>query len=232
MPNPNRTLLAVDTETTSLCRPYLRHGRRIWETAIIRREPDGTERHFHAFTRIADLGLIEMLPFSVAVSIDSPLKHRLRTYLPDTVLKALDVGQFWDRHPEMVGLPDIQHPELVSEKTLAKTLMMKWLTPGAAHDPTLDFLANVPNFDDLGLADLLHRHGWIDSDPPWHYQLVPVEAVAAGALGNPAPPWNSHDLSRRLGVDPDHYRRHTAAGDAQWALDMYDACFRVASEVV
>jgi hypothetical protein len=38
-----------------------------------------------------------------------------------------------------------------------------------------------------------------------------------------APPWNSNDLSRGLGIDPDAYERHTALGDARWVRDQYDA---------
>jgi hypothetical protein len=89
--------------------------------------------------------------------------------------------------------------------------------------------------------------------PMWHYHLVDVEALAAGFIagtratlaaatpltgeaawaGNPAwhaaegpgaaPPWNSGDLSRAVGVDPDDFDRHTALGDARWAKALYEA---------
>jgi DNA polymerase III epsilon subunit-like protein len=36
-------------------------------------------------------------------------------------------------------------------------------------------------------------------------------------------PWNSNQLSRRLGVDPDNFARHTAMGDVQWCLAQWRA---------
>jgi hypothetical protein len=38
-----------------------------------------------------------------------------------------------------------------------------------------------------------------------------------------APPWNSDELSRAVGVEPDEDERHTALGDAKWARAIYDA---------
>ena len=70
---------------------------------------------------------------------------------------------------------------------------------------------------------------------PWHYHLVDVEALAVGALAKQAepfsdqhaypplqPPWESDQLSRAIGVDPDEFDRHTALGDARWAEAMYN----------
>lgn len=78
---------------------------------------------------------------------------------------------------------------------------------------------NVPSFDAAFLERFLRAHG---RSPAWHYQLVDVEAIAAGVLGLD-PPWDSEDLSSRLGVDPALYERHTALGDARWARDVYGA---------
>lgn len=36
------------------------------------------------------------------------------------------------------------------------------------------------------------------------------------------PPWDSNDLSRAVGVDPDLFKRHTAMGDALWAAAIYE----------
>ena len=59
-----------------------------------------------------------------------------------------------------------------------------------------------------------------------------MEALAVGWLcawdradGEPGirPPWRSADLSTALGVPPpDEATRHTALGDAAWALAIYD----------
>ena len=83
----------------------------------------------------------------------------------------------------------------------------------------------VPSFDAAFLARLLHDNG---HTPAWHYHLVDVEALAAGKLGI-APPWDSHELSRRMGIADDYlflldgveYGKHTALGDAAWARLMY-----------
>lgn len=87
--------------------------------------------------------------------------------------------------------------------------------------------------------------------PMWHYHLVDVEGMAAGAVSERCryeandgksrgtirvdrpdgtvnhidgrPPWSSEDLSRAVGVNPDDYERHTAIGDARWARAIYRA---------
>jgi hypothetical protein len=90
----------------------------------------------------------------------------------------------------------------------------------------------VPNFDTERLALLLCRFG---IQPGWHYHLIDVEALAVGYLHgrwaasgaagvrDVSLPWNSNDLSRAVGVDPDQFDRHTALGDAKWARAIYDA---------
>ncbi len=89
----------------------------------------------------------------------------------------------------------------------------------------------VISFDEERLRRLLHNQ-FIQH--AWHYHLIDVEALAAGAIaavyGNSAPrrkvaypPWNSNDLSLAVGVSPERFGRHTAMGDAQWARAIYDA---------
>ena len=78
----------------------------------------------------------------------------------------------------------------------------------------------VPNFD---TEHITHQFG-VDG---WHYHLIDVENLAVGYLagrGEPLPPlpWNSDDLSRAVGVDPDRFRRHEAMADAEWARAIYD----------
>lgn len=83
----------------------------------------------------------------------------------------------------------------------------------------------VPNFDVNFMIPFLRRHGHLAGWPrtPWYYHLGDVENMAAGRLRLP-PPWDSDDLSRRLGVPPvPEHLRHTALGDAAWAEQMYDA---------
>lgn len=82
----------------------------------------------------------------------------------------------------------------------------------------------VPNFDTERLSLLLSRHG---HNPGWHYHLIDVENLAAGYLLAKGEvvglPYDSDDLSRACGVEPPTAERHTAMGDARWAMALYDA---------
>ena len=80
----------------------------------------------------------------------------------------------------------------------------------------------VPSFDAAFLERFLRAQGYA---PAWHYHLVDVEAMAAGRL-QLIPPWDSDNISRRLGVNPDLFERHTAIGDARWAKALYEAVFQ------
>lgn len=77
----------------------------------------------------------------------------------------------------------------------------------------------VVSFDEERLRKLLRANG---ACPEWHYHLVDVEALAAGALSI-EPPWESKELSQAIGVDPGDFDRHTALGDARWAKAIYEA---------
>jgi DNA polymerase III epsilon subunit-like protein len=80
---------------------------------------------------------------------------------------------------------------------------------------------------------------------PWHYHLIDVETLVVGSvLGfeqgytsaaedhpgyepggfvTPGLPWDSDELSRLVGVDPEQFDRHTALGDARWAKALFEA---------
>lgn len=110
--------------------------------------------------------------------------------------------------------------------------------PRAAAAATLDELLGaavivgaVPGFD-AGHAERLLAEAGLS--PCWHYQLVDVEALAAGYLANSGgqftswhsliPPWDSDVLSRAVGVEPPAQGegRHTALGDVRWSRDVFD----------
>lgn len=84
----------------------------------------------------------------------------------------------------------------------------------------------VPGFDAEVLAARMRAHGIA---PSWHYQLQDFETLIAGFLrgqGKPVPelPWKSDELSRLAGVEPPgEDERHTALGDARWAMRAWDA---------
>ena len=192
-------IVFIDTETTGI-----HPGRKVWEVAMIRRDEDGdTETAF-----FVDVDLTDADPFG------------------------LNVGRFWERHPRGRWL---------SGRTGELRMLDSWTPLDAAivvsqktHGAHL--VGAVPNFDAETLAPLLREHNLI---PSWHYHLVDVEALAVGYLEGQAEagrqevdesitsgvalPWNSNDLSRAVGVDPEGFDRHTALGDAKWARAIYDA---------
>jgi hypothetical protein len=188
-------LCFIDTETTGV-----HPGRQVWEVAMIRRE-GGRQQECDFFV---DVDLSAADPFG------------------------LKVGGFYDRHPagrwlSNQGGGSIVFPrgrdsgQHVDRETAAYVVAR--FTHGA------HLVGAVPNFDAETLALLLREHGLT---PAWHYHLVDVEALAVGALAAggqpPTLPWKSDDLSKMLGVEPpSDDERHTAMGDAQWAMRLYDA---------
>lgn len=95
----------------------------------------------------------------------------------------------------------------------------------------------VPSFDTNRLAVILDQFGY---DPLWHYHLHDVETMALGYLHGRAVLGDgeaqeflegpsvdhSESLSRAIGVDPDRFDRHTAAGDVMWIKAQYDMITR------
>jgi len=132
---------------------------------------------------------------------------------------ALKIGRFFERRPPqsrtwsgaLQWAPDSGKVEQADTWEVAASVME--LTAGA------HLVGAVPSFDAGFLAPLLRTRGCC---PAWHYHLVDVEALAAGLL-QAEPPWKSNDLSRKVGIEPDQFDRHTALGDARWAKAIYDA---------
>ena len=196
----------VDTETDGLHR-----GRRMWEIALIRREPDGTEDTKRMF-----------------VGID----------LRDSDPYALRLGGFWDRHPagrKISGKePSPVDNDIVYCKHDAAKVIMRMTFD--AH------LVGVnPGFDADTMAGLLRSEGYL---PSWHYHLIDLIPMTVGwlhadayrhptqggrplswptALESLRPPWSSDVLASACGVmPPTDTERHTALGDARWAMRWYD----------
>ncbi len=148
----------------------------------------------------------------------------------------LRVGRFYDRHP--LGLVLSGRDENVWDsdadiysETRAALTVAKW-THGA------HVIGMVPNFDTEVLANLLRAE---HLTPAWHYHLQDVEGLAVGFLRGLASdelsdasfrekvravtalPWESDDISRACGVEPPgDDERHTALGDARWAMRLFD----------
>lgn len=175
---------------------------------------------------VYEIGLIVRQPSG---GPDHEYRWWLRVDLDRADPTALRIGRYFERHPDQWSLrltrqwwPDSDtgvlvetgsslSPQPVSIEDAAESLMR--LTAGA------HLVGAVPSFDDGFLSKLLRANNCC---PGWHYHLVDVEALIAGKLGIP-PPWDSNELSRKVGVDPDQFDRHTALGDARWAKAIYDA---------
>jgi len=197
----------LDTETTGL-EPD-RHT--IWEVGLI--TPDGRE-HVWQFP----VDEITADPF------------------------ALDIGQWWERRWATDNEVDVLNA--VYEADNAKSRRKNFPEEGKATKPdhlwcshfrdligTAHICGAIPSFDEERLRRLLLANGVRHR---WHYHIIDVEALAAGYIcGNwptdpgwrslATPPWNSNDLSRAVGVDPDNFERHSALGDARWAKAIYEA---------
>jgi oligoribonuclease (3'-5' exoribonuclease) len=186
----------IDTETTGLDPD--RH--QIWEVALI--TPDAREHVWQ---------------FPVDEMAADPF--------------ALNIGRYWDRRWP-TGIREVSDLDAIYEAHNQKSRRKNFPSQGRAIKPDADWCRHfrdltaglhlagaVISFDEERLRRLLHRNGVLHR---WHYHLVDVEALAAGKLGI-APPWKSDDLSAALGVTVSSEDRHTALGDAKWAMRIYDA---------
>lgn len=125
-------------------------------------------------------------------------------------LMSLKIGKFYERHPHGTGV--VRKGEtVVGEYEALKEV--ERLTRDAI------IVGAVPNFDTEVLANRMRVNGIC---PSWHYHLVDVEALAAGALKLP-PKWNFDSVLDAFGLTYDEADRHTALGDARMVRDLYDA---------
>ncbi|MFE7462322.1 3'-5' exonuclease [Nocardiopsis terrae] len=170
-------------------------------------------------------------PWEIAVIVEEPGQPTreesvlLPVDLTDADPKALDIGGFWDRHPQGTdSYPgDVEEPRVVA-RALARLLA----------DAVV--IGSNPMFDKDMIAPFLAEHG-----QPWaaHYRTVDVITLGAGRLmghlpqdlptlgyQHPTLPYRTTDISRAFGVDPSDYARHTALGDCRWVRDLYRAITR------
>lgn len=163
-------------------------------------------------------------PWEVATIVDEPGKAPvervwlLSVDLTDADPRALEIGGFWERHPQGTGEGVPSEPRKTSRE-LARILA------GAV------VIGSNPGFDKDMLTPFLAEHGQV-----WaaHYRPVDVITLGAGFMyasaalpagpGDPhALPFSTAAVSRRFGIDPDAYDRHTALGDCQWVKALYEA---------
>lgn len=122
-------------------------------------------------------------------------------------LMSLKIGRFHDRHPDVSG----EGGATYSESTALLDI------EDCARGATI--VGAVPWFDTDVLGQRMRANGIC---PSWHYHLVDVETLAAGALKMP-PPWDFDKLLAAYGLTYDEADRHTALGDARMVRDLYDA---------
>lgn len=143
-----RPIVFLDTETNGL-----HAGRRPWEIAWIRREPDGTESE--TCIHISDVDNTNADP------------------------KALQIGRFHERwqgrnFPALAGggYAAVEGDPIV---------MPEWRAAEAVEQDTRDaiIVGSTPNFDTETLAAMLRRHRLC---PAWHYKLIDIATLAAGWL--------------------------------------------------
>lgn len=197
-------IVFIDTETTGL--DPERHE--LWEIGLI--EADGTEHVWRMAPR--DL-------------------HRADE-------NALRLTRFYERieaagyHEETIeeGYPKrtrtVKRPNFWTPQTRRKIAHQVVTLTAGKH-----IVGAVPWFDARFLSDFLRSE---DFAPAWHYHLIDVEALAVGYLNAALaarpiesttlqPPWDSHALSRALGIPGTPAEdRHTALGDARWAKAIYE----------
>jgi len=188
----NQNIAFVDTETTSL-----RHDRRAWEIAVILRRPGLDDREFTWLVDVADLDL------------------------GNADVKSLQIGGFYDRHPQTRPGHKLRRGGALNIHPEAEALESVEAATRGAH-----LVGAVPSFDAEVLAARMRARGVC---PSWHYHLIDFETLIVGylaGLGKPVPdrPWRSDDLSRLVGVEPPAGAdRHSALGDARWGVRVWDA---------
>ncbi|SEB12491.1 MULTISPECIES: exonuclease domain-containing protein [unclassified Mycobacterium] len=125
----------------------------------------------------------------------------------------LRISRFSSRHPQVVYGP-IHLPSVHREQEAAE-IVREW-----TMDATI--VGVVPSFDTQCLCAMLARH---QLTPGWSPKLVDVISLAARYVLDygRTPERDSTQLSRQCGVRPPGAGlRHTALGDARWAMRWYD----------
>lgn len=178
-------------------------GRKAWEIALIRREPSGLQHEVEFFV---DIDLDTADPFGLRVGRfyeRHPYGRYLSGELPDFVFGVKDDGDF------------------LRPRDAAETV--------ARYTHGANIVGIVPNFDTEVLAALLREQ---HLTPAWHHHLCDAGTLALGYLHGLSsgelrelltPPWDYEAISRAVGVEPpNEEERHTAMGDAKWAMRLFD----------
>ncbi len=196
-------IVFLDTETLGLD-----HDAPVWEFAAIRRQASGTETSLHIFIEHEPEPWLSEMPARFAA--DYRDRYNLVDDIPvyteyDAAEMIVDFLHDDDQPPHIVGaVPDF-------DTTRLARLLVR------------NEFAGVTRCERIALACQTMPHRL-----PWHYHLIDVENLAVGYLVSRGadlfarPPWDSNELSRAIGVNPDKFDRHTAMGDAKWCRAQWD----------
>lgn len=219
-------IVAIDCETTGL-----HVDKQVWEVAMIRRDETG-ERELLMQVRDVDLSNADGYGLKVGGFYDRHAQYRrggrfgldpdagrpLNIKPESDVAKAVEE---WTRGAHLIGVnpafdagsldPMLRRHGLLpawSYHLVDVAVMALGFLNGTCEGAVIERRARMRNLEDLGVANL----------PPM--PEIPDPRT---------PPWKSDELGRLLGVDaPADVDRHTALGDARWALAIYDRMTTVA----
>lgn len=167
---------------------------------------------------IWEIGLI----YRTAEGTDLEHSWLLRPKLANAEPTGLRIGRYYERIGTLVGYPhgfgrqtspDAPWDDAPITESHNIAPQVAKLLDGAT------IVGAVPDFDDRHLRRWLN--GWGQAGT-WHYHLIDVETLAAGAL-RMAPPWDFDKVLGEFGLTYDEADRHTALGDARMVRDLYDA---------
>lgn len=132
-------------------------------------------------------------------------------------LEALAVGGFEERHPallERAGMTEADAAELIWHATTSK-----------GDEPRRALVGSNPSYDAAVLAAMLRRHGF---EPEWDHHTHDLVTFTYGFLASSVVerttmPTRSYELGEQVNAArPTEGARHTAMGDAEWALRWWD----------
>lgn len=205
------SVVFLDIETTGL-EPD-RH--QIWEIGMVWAEVTETHQKDGYGNVVHSIEFERWVAAEIVLDVDLSVADPMALRIGDYYNRAERQSIRWSRGDRPPS-PAITRPrEQITAEDAADVV---------AH--TLDgqhIVGAVPSFDAAFLAPWLRANGHA---PTWHYHLVDVEALVAGAYAL-EPPWDSTELSKHAGVDPEQFARHTALGDALWAAHLYHAAMNI-----
>ncbi len=192
---------------------------RALESAIFPADPATRDKQFTDRLVFVDVETVTLDPqpgsvWEIAVmgpDDDEPKVTQVRPDLSIADMESLKVGRFADRYNASEAKHNYPN-DLVS-----------WLISNVPDGAVL--VGSNPQFD-IAHLDMHWRHyEFSESNPaPWAYHPCDLPSLVAGATGR----WPDHDGSLSLkwaavtvGLDPDAYERHTAAGDVLLARDIW-----------